>query len=327
VSTPSSATAAEPAPASRNQRWWFALAAFALGAAYTTAVTALGVEFRLGARDVTLAVAFAFEAAFAGFGFLLGRAAEARAAERRTAETERAGMERLAVVQSRLAQAEKLAAVGQLASAIAHEVRNPLAIVRSTLQNLAESSPLPPDEPRRTCRLVIEEIDRLSRVTASLGGLARPVRPRVVEAEAAEIAARTAWLGRRLLEGRPLRVDEGLAATAVRADPDLACQVLLGLLANAGEASPRGEPVALDWRVEGREAVFRVADRGPGVPAELRERVFEPFFTTKPGGSGLGLAVARQLAEAQGGRLELEPASSPGAVFALRLPLAAPPPS
>ena len=307
----------------RRQRWWFAAGAFALGAVYTTLVASLGVEFRLGSRDVTLAVALATELAFAGFGFLLGRAAESRTAERRAAEAERAGLERLAALQTRLAQAEKLAAVGQLASAIAHEVRNPLAIVRSLVQNLAEA-PRPEGEPRRTCALVIEEIDRLTRVTASLVGLARPVRPRLAELAARDIVDRVVWLGRRLLEDRSLRVQDGPSGARVRADPDLACQVLLGLVGNAAEASGAGEPIDLEWREGEREVAFRVGDRGPGVPAELRERVFEPFFTTKPGGSGLGLAVARQLAEAQGGRLELEPGTERGAAFVLRLPRAEP---
>ena len=93
-------------------------------------------------------------------------------------------------------------------------------------------------------------------------------------------------------------------------------------MGNAAEASGAGEPIELEWREGRREVAFRVGDRGPGVPEELRERVFEPFFTTKPGGSGLGLAVARQLAEAQGGRLELEPGTERGAAFVLRLPRA-----
>jgi signal transduction histidine kinase len=307
-----------------GRRWQFTAAAFALGVLYTGAIAAAGVEVRLGGRDVSLPVGIATELAFGLFGFLLGRSAEARSSERRTAEAERGALERLAALQARLLQAEKLATVGQLSSRIAHEVRNPLAIVRSLVQNLREAAPEPAEDTRRNCALVLDEIDRLSRVTASLTGLARPVRPRLSTVSAAELVARVEWLARHLLEGRPidLQAAPGPAAADVRADPDLVCQVLLGLIANGAEASPEGGSVQLEWQVTDGDVVFRVCDGGPGVASEIRERIFDPFFTTKETGTGLGLAVARELAEAQGGRVVLEGGGPSGACFALRLPRA-----
>jgi signal transduction histidine kinase len=300
-----------------RKRWVFAAGAFGIGLLYTSALALLGLEVRVAGRDVALPVAALTELAFGGFGFFLGRAAESRAAERR-------GLETLAALQSRLLRAERLATVGQVASRIAHEVRNPLAIIRSVVQNLGET--LDGEEERRACREVIEEIDRLSRVTSSLVGLSRPLRPRVTDIDARDVVTRVEWLARRLLDGRgvSLQVGAGPVGSKVRADPDLACQVLLGLVSNAAEASEEGGTIDLRWQESTDEVVFAVEDRGPGVPRELRDKVFDPFFTTKAGGAGLGLAVAREVAEAQGGRLALESSSERGARFALHLPRATP---
>jgi signal transduction histidine kinase len=298
-----------------RKRWVFAAAAFGLGLLYTSLLTLLGVEVRVAGRNVALPVAVATELAFGAFGFFLGRAAESRAAERRS-------LEALASLQSRLLAAERLATVGQVASRIAHEVRNPLAIIRSVVQNLGESAEA---ESRRTCEQVLEEIDRLSRVTSSLVGLSRPLRPRIVEIEARDVVSRVEWLSRRLLDGRGvgLRVEAGPERARVRADPDLTCQVLLGLVSNAAEASDDGGTIDIAWEESPGEVVFAVEDHGPGVPPELREKVFDPFFTTKAEGAGLGLAVAREVVEAQGGRIDLERSKRAGARFALHLPRAA----
>jgi two-component system sensor histidine kinase AtoS len=300
-----------------SKRWHFAAAAFGLGLLYTSVLALLGVEVRVSGRNVALPVAAATELAFAVFGFLLGRAAEARSAEKRS-------LEALASLQSRLLRAERLATVGQVASRIAHEVRNPLAIIRSMVQNLGETAET--EASRRTCREVLEEIDRLSRVTSSLVGLSRPQSPRIVEVDAREVVSRVEWLSRRLLDGRgvTLQVGSGPERSRVRADPDLACQVLLGLVSNAAEATDEGGAIELLWEESREEVVFAVEDRGSGVPSELRERVFDPFFTTKAGGAGLGLAVAREVAEAQGGRVALESSAGKGARFALHLPRVAP---
>ena len=300
-----------------RKRWYFAAAAFGLGLLYTSILALLGVEVRVAGRSVALPVAALTELGFGAFGFLLGRAAEARSAEKRSFET-------LAALQGRLLRAERLATVGQVASRIAHEVRNPLAIIRSMVQTLGETAQA--ETQRRACGQVLEEIDRLSRVTSSLVGLSRPLRPRIVEVNARDVVSRVEWLSRRLLDGRgmALRVAPGPERARVRADPDLACQVLLGLVSNAAEATEEGGSIDILWEESKDDVVFAIEDRGPGVPHELRERVFNPFFTTKAGGTGLGLAVAREVAEAQGGRVALESSAGKGARFALHLPRAAP---
>ncbi len=104
--------------------------------------------------------------------------------------------------------------------------------------------------------------------------------------------------------------------THLKADPDLLCQVLLGLLENAADASPPGEAVELGWSVAGDGVELTVTDRGEGISEGLRERVFEPFFTTRSEGNGLGLAVARQIVEAHGGEISVDSAPGRGRGFA-----------
>lgn len=309
----------------RRPRWLYAAASFGLGVVYTGLALIFGFEFRLGERDVTLLVGALVEVSFAAFGFVLGSSVEARRRERAAAEQVRRQLEDLAAVRAKLAQQEKLASLGQLAGAVAHEVRNPLAILRSLVQNLEESLADDAGESRETCGLLIEEIDRLAHVTSTLVGFARPLRLERRQASAARIAERARLLGLQMLEGRAVRLAPAGTAGAdaeLEADPDLLCQVLLGLLENAAEASPAGDEIELAWRAAGDGVEFTVTDRGEGIPEDLRERVFEPFYTTRSGGNGLGLAVARQIVEAHGGEIAVVAAAGRGATFRVRLPAA-----
>jgi signal transduction histidine kinase len=135
---------------------------------------------------------------------------------------------------------------------------------------------------------------------------------------------RAATLAREDIDGRAVRLlrEEPGELPALRADPDLLCQVLLGLLANAAEAAGSGGQISLEARAADGIVELGVADSGPGVPPDLRERIFEPFFTTRPRGTGLGLAVARQIVEAHGGRIVVGERPGGGARFTIRLPSA-----
>ena len=315
------------APWWRRQRWQYAAASFALGVVYTGLATVFGFEFRLAERDVTLWVGGLVEVSFAAFGFVLGVSVESRRREHAAAQQIRRQLEDLAAVRIKLAQQEKLASLGQLAGAVAHEVRNPLAILRSLVQNLEESLGDGEGEGRETCGLLLEEIDRLAHVTSTLVGFARPLTLARRQVSAAHIAERTRLLGGQMLGGRSPGLElvgqEG-ADVDLEADPDLLCQVLLGLLENAAEASPGGEPIELAWRALAGGVEFTVTDRGDGIPLDLRERVFEPFFSTRPDGHGLGLAVARQIVEAHGGEIAVDGALEHGSRFRVRLPAASP---
>lgn len=310
----------------RITRWWGLLGGVLLAASDTLTVRALGITFAVNGRDATLLVGLWFGASFALLGFLVGYVVEGRRRDREAAALIQVQVETIAATRARLAQSEKLATLGQLATAIAHEVRNPLAVIRSAAQGIAETAPAADAATRRACGFITDEIDRLSSVVTSLLAFARPpqLQPRTVAVP--ELLERAATLAREELDARAVRFVRDAAADlpALRGDPDLVCQVLLGLLSNGAEAAGAGGEVRLEARATGGRVELAVADSGPGVPPELRERVFEPFFTTRARGTGLGLAVARQIVEAHGGQIEVGERPGGGARFTIRMPAAGP---
>jgi signal transduction histidine kinase len=236
---------------------------------------------------------------------------------------ERTSGEALARARDQIAQSEKLATLGQLASAIAHEVKNPLAIIRSSIQNVGESL-AKDDASQESARFAIEEIDRLTRVTNSLLAFARPVAMAKSRVSCSSILDKTELLAARMLADRSIALERDAAVdAAIEADGDLVCQVLLGLLGNAAEVTPPGGTIRLEGHDDGDTVELCVSDRGPGVPPAIKERIFEPFFTTRDAGTGLGLAVARQIVEAHQGKIDVEDREGGGARFTVRFKRAA----
>jgi signal transduction histidine kinase len=278
----------------------------------------------MNGREVTVAILLLYSCTFAATGMLFGLLLEARRRDRRTAAIIAAQTETAAATRARLAQSEKLAALGQLAAAIAHEVRNALGIIRSAAQGLGEDLPAGDTDAQRASSFITAEIDRLGSVVSSLLSFARPPRlaPRAVPVAA--LFDQALLLARQDLEAKDIRVVRASGSPAppdVRADSDLIVQVLIGLLANAADVVPRGGEVRLGAHATGGGLVeIDVADSGPGVPEELRTRIFEPFFTTRDKGTGLGLAVARQIVEAHEGRIEVAERPGGGALFRIALP-------
>ncbi len=227
-------------------------------------------------------------------------------------------------MRARLLDSERLTTIAQMASRVAHEVRNPLGIMSVNAGLLEED--LRPGGSReaalRHLRLIKAEIRGIARLIGAYlrtGRLPRP-RPEAVDLEA--IVERQLSTLRDSLERQKIRLRRERTGTlpTLRADPEQLGQVLLTLFRNAMEAMPEGGALTLrtgagDGRVE-----VRVSDTGPGVPAEDLDRIFTPFYTTKPTGSGLGLAVARQIVHEHGGTLTCRPRSG-GASFVLSLPI------
>ena len=322
--TPFPGPGVEPAAADERPgraRWWGLVAGISLGAVDTTLMSALGVTFTMNGRPVGWLVALFFGSSFALLGFLIGWVVDGRRRDRRAAAVIRSQMEAINAARARLVQSEKLAALGQLSATIAHEVRNPLAVIRSAAQSLAETLPADDAEAGRACSFIAAEIDRLTSVTGSLLAFARPLAVRE-----RPVTVRALFDGAALLAADDLRAKDVRLARSepaglppVQADEDLIRQVLLGLLANAATAVPRGGAVTLAARAVDGAVELDVADTGPGVPRDLRARIFEPFFTTRPHGTGLGLAVARHIVEAHGGRIEVGDGADGGARFTIRL--------
>jgi signal transduction histidine kinase len=215
--------------------------------------------------------------------------------------------------------------MGQMAAMVAHEVRNPLGILRGQIELLREglAPRLGAGERDRTAEMLVE-IERLRRLTDDFLALGRDVS---IETTACDVAAivEQAVQAVRLSPGAEsarLAVDIPPQLT-VWGDPARLKQVLLNLLLNAIAMGQDGVRVGVAARRDGRgQVAITVTDDGPGIPEGLRDSLFKPFVTARRGGSGLGLVIARRIAELHGGSLVLEPTSAGarGAAFVLRVP-------
>ncbi len=237
---------------------------------------------------------------------------------------------RLAAARHRAAEAERLAAVGQLAAGIAHEIRNPLAAIRLKAEN-ALASP-DPARARAALDLVLDQVARLDRLLRDLLSLTQPRRPATGPADLGRILQDCADLHDDLARAQGVRI--AVAEVPPERAPLDAAQIrraLDNLVLNAIQHSPAGGIVRLSGMREGGRLRIRVTDEGPGVAEALRGRLFEPFVTGRPDGTGLGLAIVREIARAHGGqaRLAAPPPEGPGpgATFELDLPWPAPPPT
>jgi signal transduction histidine kinase len=233
----------------------------------------------------------------------------------------------------RIQESRHLAVVGQFASQLSHEIRNPLTSIKLNLQSLQRDAAAGrmPEESARPVDICLREVSRLDRVVR---GVLDVARTRVVTREPCSVHAALAEaleVLRAQIEEQSIEVHEDLRASrdTVRGDAEQLKGVLLNLLLNAAEAMPDGGTLWVS--TETRDAAetgasvirVRVADEGPGVPAELRERIFEPFFSTKEEGVGFGLALAQHAVEEHDGTLTLADSAEIGAVFVVELPLAA----
>jgi signal transduction histidine kinase len=215
-------------------------------------------------------------------------------------------------MEARLRRSEGLAQLGALSAAVSHELRNPLAGISGALQVI--SGTLPPDAPHRGILQKVDgEVRRLNGLVSELLAFAKPRRPQIVAVDLLPAAVETV---ENVKIDNPTLSFHIEGTGRVRADPDLLRQILHNLLRNAADAVDAGGTVLVQLTDGG----LRVADDGPGVPAELEASIFQPFETTKTRGTGLGLAISRRNAEAMSGELRLA-LTRPlrGACFALDL--------
>ncbi|MCS7182028.1 MAG: ATP-binding protein, partial [Thermoanaerobaculum sp.] len=225
-------------------------------------------------------------------------------------------------LEHRLAQQERMAALGRLAAGLAHEVNTPVTGIASYAQLLRDLTPAA--DPRTGLVEKIEEqAFRVARIVTNLLELARPAG---FERQLVDLAAvtREEWLSvrpeaRRLGIQLTCRVPDALPVRANRVQLEL---VLHNLLRNALQATPAGGQVAVEVWEEHGTAVLEVRDTGPGIPEELRAKVFEPFVTTRAGqgGTGLGLAITQDIVRAHGGQIEVRSNHPCGTVMHVKLP-------
>jgi len=225
--------------------------------------------------------------------------------------------------EERLAQQAALARLGQMAAVVAHEVKNPLAGIKGAMQVLL-SRRTGADAEYPVMRDIVARIDTLNELIQDLTMFARPRPPRLTEVNVRHLLDEAAtMLGRDPVGASlDLRID-GPDGT-ITADPDLLRAAVLNLLLNAAQAINGRGSVQLTAGRDDASWTIEVRDNGPGIPADIRHQVLEPFFTTKARGGGLGLPIAKRVAEMHGGTLTVACPDAGGTSVVITLPTSAP---
>ncbi|WP_158447424.1 two-component system sensor histidine kinase NtrB [Syntrophotalea carbinolica] len=222
-------------------------------------------------------------------------------------------------MEERLKRSDRLAAVGQLAAGLAHEIRNPLASISGSVQLLKENIALG-EEDRSLMNIVVKEADRLNGLLREFLLFARPSPPEKQWFRAEEFVSELANLCSADKRFNNIDIQRHCSPDdELLGDRGQLRQALWNLLINAAEAMPDGGRLIFDFLPNPPRLV--VSDTGPGIPEYLRQKIYDPFFTTKDHGTGLGLATVHNIVEAHGGTLELQGSQQGGASFVVCLPV------
>lgn len=221
--------------------------------------------------------------------------------------------------------AAKFAFAGELAAMVAHEVRTPLSVMRCSARMLATSAAGDGLENAELVETIVAEVDRIERVVTGLLQLARPVEQRLEPTWLREVLSRAVDFAAAQARKQNVRLtcDFDPKERLALCDPEQIYQVVLNLVVNALQALPPGGSIRLQtFHVDSSTVGFEVRDDGPGLPAELRERIFQPFVTGREEGTGLGLAFVDRIVKAHGGSIVVQSETGKGTAFQVQLPAA-----
>jgi len=224
-------------------------------------------------------------------------------------------------LEARLREQASLVRLGEMAAVIAHEIKNPLAGIRGAVQVIG-SRLTPESRDAAVTREIVTRIDALNGLIQDLLLFARPPQPRPRPVDVSSLVATTIDILRSdpVVAGVEIGVDG--TSPPVLADPELLKIVFQNLLINSAQAMRGKGRIGITLKSSNGRCEVRVADAGPGIPVDIRDRLFTPFFTTKARGTGLGLSTAKRLIEAQGGAIRVEFPGDGGTTVAVTLPLA-----
>lgn len=242
-------------------------------------------------------------------------------------------------LQRELQKRERMATMGELAAAIAHEIRNPLAAVINSAEEIQARVDFTGTN-RRLLEIILEEAERLERVVRDFLVFARPPQPRFSAVNVNQLIDRTLQLVTQRGHAREL-IHNGLTLEKrlkpdlppIQADPDQLVQILLNILINAVQGTKGVGKILISTSLESilepvwlssPHLVIEVSDTGSGIKPKDMERIFEPFFTTKPSGTGLGLPIAKQIVETHNGTLSVESIEGTGTRVRIVLPVSQP---
>lgn len=224
--------------------------------------------------------------------------------------------------QNQLVESETMAAVGEMASAVAHGIRNPLASIRSSAEVALEENP----SFRATAEEVIHETERIDNWIRELLAYSKPPSGTPAPIRINDLIRSTLDSLDREMKKRNVKPKLALepSSPSVNADDALLRHVLISLIANALDAMPAGGELTVTSKIEKRagRVEILIRDTGSGIPKEQMSKVFKPFYTTKPKGMGVGLSIAKQIIERHGGTLRLDSEKGLGTTVSLHIPIA-----
>jgi len=224
---------------------------------------------------------------------------------------------------AQLIRADRLAAMGGLTAGVAHEVRNPLGVIRASVQ-LLEDAQCDRARIHEAAAVIKQEIDRLDKVIKALLDFGRPSKPTFVPVDVGDVLRDVVLFTNRFAKQAEVHIEEDLAGglPGVEADPDQLKQVFLNLVTNAVQVmGDDGGTITIHTRLNGDFVEVTVGDTGPGIAPENISRVFDPFFSTRSDGTGLGLTMVHRIIDDHDGHIEVESGPS-GTVFRVSLPAA-----
>jgi len=227
-------------------------------------------------------------------------------------------------VESELELSRRMAAIGRLTSGVGHEVKNPINAIVVHLELLrtklgGDSAPA-----LRHLEVIDAEIHRLDRVVQLLVDFSRPVELRLREQDLREVIGDVLLLATAELSTHNVTLVGRMPEQPLMAhvDADLLKQAALNVIQNGAQAMPEGGKLEVVLEEDGGTALLRIADEGPGIPEEIREKIFDLYFTTKSAGSGIGLAMTYRILQLHHGNVEVQSNAGHGTEFLLRIPLA-----
>ena len=223
---------------------------------------------------------------------------------------------------TQMSRAEHMATLGEMATGLAHEIRNPLAGIAGVIEIIGRD--LPASSPARSVvKDVRQEIARINRIVTDLLQTARPHPPKVRKSDLNTTVEHAVMLGRQQALSKSIEISlhKDPSLPEVEHDSDQIHQVLLNLLLNSMQAIDANGKIAVTVERQGEKAIIEVVDNGRGITSENLPNIFRPFYTTKGDGTGLGLSLARRIVEDHQGRIDVTSSVGKGTTFAVILPL------
>jgi two-component system, sporulation sensor kinase E len=220
-----------------------------------------------------------------------------------------------------LIRADRLAAMGELTAGVAHEVRNPLGIIRASVQ-LMEDAECSRERVSEAAEVIKQEIDRLDRVIKALLDFGRPAPPTMRAVSVSQVLEDVALFSRTFASRAHVQIVEEYSDTApdVVADPEQLKQVFVNLISNAVQAMPGGGTLTIETGAKEGFVFVRFTDTGPGISDGVRDKIFDPFVSTRDEGTGLGLTIVHRIVDEHDGHIEVTSEPGAGTAFTVWLP-------